>query len=186
MAKKKEKKNKKAGKRKINILFYLVGFILLIVIMSFGAVLVTLGMLPTFVASYVDNTDDRNHVRVVAACNFAGVLPFIADLFKKGDISSDAVYDLLFTPYVWLVMYGAAAFGWALVWFFPQAMHLLLNMAQDNSVKALRDKQQQIVDEWGLEVETTSRRALRNAAFAEEHKPRHDEPQMPLLSGPKG
>lgn len=191
MAKKNGRKDQKNKKRKVNVFLYLIGFLVLVAVLSFGAVLVALGMLPTFVASYVDNTEDRNHVRVVAACNFAGVVPFIADLFRKGAITSNNVYDLLFTPYVWMVMYGAAAFGWALVWFFPLAMHRIFNLSQDSAVRKLRGQQQDIVDEWGLEVETASRRALRNFMFSEERKTRKDgadapAPQMPRLAGPRG
>lgn len=161
---------KKRKRSKLKVILYIFSFMLLIVTLSFGAVLFTLGMLPSFVASYVDGSDDRNHFRVVAACNFAGVLPFIVDLFRKGEITSDSVYSVLFTPYVWLVMYGAAAFGWALVWLFPRAVHFVLQIVQKSSANGLREKQQQIVDEWGSEVEVTSRRALRNAMFTDEHK----------------
>lgn len=167
MAKSKEQKRKKS---KLRVILYIVGFIVLIVLLSFAAVLFMLGMLPSFVANYADTTKDRNHVRIIAACNFSGVLPYLAQLYKKGEITSDAVNALLLNPTVWLVMYGAAAFGWLLVWFFPRAVHFVLNLVQDTSVKGLRDKQQQIVDEWGLEVETTSKRALRNAMFAEERR----------------
>lgn len=161
---------KKRKRSKLRAIFYIFGFVLLIVALSFGAVLFTLGMLPSFVANYVDGSEDRNHFRVVAACNFSGVLPFIVDLFRKGDITSDSVYSILFTPYVWLVMYGAAGFGWALVWLFPRAVHFMLQIVQASSANNLRNKQQQIVDEWGIEVELTSNRALRNAMFADERK----------------
>lgn len=162
---------KKTRKRsKFRVILYLIGFILLIVALSFGAVLVTLGMLPSFVASYVDGSKDRNAFRVVAACNFSGVLPFLVDLLRKGEITSDNVYSILFTPHAWLAMYGAAAFGWALVWLFPRGGHFALQIVQKSSANSLREKQQQIVDEWGSEVEATSRRALRNAAFTDEHK----------------
>lgn len=165
-----KKKKEKKGKSKLRVLYYIVGFILLIVILSFAAVLFILGMLPSFVASYVDTTKERNHFRIVAACNFSGIMPYLAQLYKKGEITSDSVNDLLFNPSVWLVMYGAAAFGWLLVWFFPRAVQFVLNLVQDTTVKSLNERQQQIVDEWGLEVETSSKRALRNAMFAEERR----------------
>jgi hypothetical protein len=170
----KKKKSSKPKSSKMRVIYYIVGFILLIVILSFAAVLFILGMLPSFVASYIDRTQDRSQCRVVAACNFSGVMPYIVPLFKGGEITSDAVNKLLFDPTVWLVMYGAAGAGWFLVWFFPQAVHFFLNLVQDSSVGGLRTKQQQIVDEWGLEVETTSKRALRNAMFAEERRNNSD------------
>lgn len=169
MAKKKSKKSAKGRISKKRMLVYIVLVILLALVLSFATLLVLLGMLPTFVARYVDQGADKNHSRVIGACNLAGVLPYLSDVIKKG-ITSDLVYDMLFNPQVWLVMYGAAAFGWALVWLFPKAVHFLLEIVQGNSVSMLKAKQQQIVDEWGSEVEKTSRRALRNATFKEEQK----------------
>lgn len=167
---KKEKKTA-TGKRisKKSMMLYLVCLIVLAFVLRYAVLLLLLGMLPTFVARYVDTSKDGNHARVILTCNFAGVLPFLLDLFKKG-ISSDSVHGMLFDPTVWLTMYGAAAFGWGLVWFFPKAVHFVMEMAQESGINALNAKQQQIVDEWGLEVEKTSRRALRNATFREEHK----------------
>lgn len=164
------KKDKKKKGSKFRILFYIAGTILLVAVLSFAAVLFMLGMLPSFVANYADNSKDRNPFYIVAACNFSGVMPYIAQLFRNGEITSDAVNNLLFDPTVWLVMYSAAAFGWFLVWFFPRAVHYVLNLVQDTAVNGLRERQQQIVDEWGLEVENSSKRALRNAAFAEERR----------------
>lgn len=185
MAKKKKNEKKKVGKGRL--VLYIIGFVSLIVLLSFAAVLFVLGMLPTFVASYVDNTKERNNFRVVAACNFSGVLPSLMRLFRNGEITSDAVNAMLFSPNVWLVMYGAAAFGWALVWFFPQAVHFVLNMIQDSSVRTLNEKQQSIVDEWGLDVESSSQRALRNATFSEENRMRKNaEGELPKLAGPQG
>ena len=168
------RKGKKIGK--LRALVYVIGVILMTVVLKFAVLLLLIGMLPAFVARYVDSSDDCNNSRVISYCNLAGVLPFIAELFKKG-ISSEAVSNTMLTPHVWLVMYGAAAFGWALVWFFPQAVYFVLDIAQNSTIAKLNTRQQQIVDEWGLEVEKTSRRALRNAAFREEHKVRGKKPE---------
>jgi hypothetical protein len=168
----KDANKKKRGPGLFGILRNIIVFVLLVVVLGFATMLVVLGMLPAFVASYVDTSPGRNAFRVILSCNFAGVFPFLMRLYDNGPPSSDEVYDLIFTPYVWLVMYGSAAFGWGLVWFFPRASHYVLNRLQDTSIKALQDKQQAIVDEWGLEVESASRRALRNILFSEERKNR--------------
>lgn len=172
----KEKTKKGRGRRigKGRVLLYLLCLVGLAFLLRYAVLLLLLGMLPAFVARYVDTSADGNHSRVIFTCNFAGVMPFIVDLFKKG-ITSDNVHTMLFDPGVWLTMYGAAAFGWGLVWFFPKAVYFLMELAQDSAVNALNAKQQQIVDEWGLEVEKTSRRALRNASFREEQKHKKEQ-----------
>lgn len=167
MAKKKKKMRQRISKSRM--LFYIMLVVGLTFVLRYAILLLLLGMLPTFVARYVDRSEDGNNSRVIGTCNFAGVMPFIADLFKQG-ITSDSVYSTMFDPAAWLVMYGAAAFGWGLVLFFPKAVYFLMETVQDSSVKTLQAKQQQIVDEWGLEVEKTSRRALRNATFQEEQR----------------
>lgn len=165
------KKEANTGPSKLRVAVYLVIGLGLTVVLTFAMLLLLLGMLPSFVARYVDTSSDHNNSRVIAYCNLAGVLPFIVELFKKG-ISSEAVASMMVNPHIWLVMYGAAAFGWALVWFFPQAVYFVLDMVQNSSIEKLKVKQQQIVDEWGVEVEKTSRRALRNASFKEESRAR--------------
>lgn len=164
-------KGKGKGRRigKFRAFVYVTGIILLTFWLKFAMLLILIGMLPAIVARYVDDSEDGNHSRVILFCNFAGVLPFVGELLKKG-ISAESVSALMTTPHVWLVMYGAAAFGWALVWFFPQAVYFVLDMVQNNTIAKINTRQQQIVDEWGLEVEKTSRRALRNAIFREENK----------------
>lgn len=146
--------------------------LLLIVLTPFlryAMLVLILGLLPAFVASYVDNTRDRNLSRVVFSCNFAGVLPVIMKLFKRG-ITSDNTWATMMDPYSWLVMYGAAAFGWLLMWFFPQAVHFTLQLIQSNTIANLKNRQQIIVDEWGMQVESASKRALRNASFSDSQR----------------
>lgn len=182
MAKKKAPKKKRS---KLRIVVYLIATVGLTLVMSFAILLFMLGMLPAFVANYVDGSNERNHFRIVSACNLAGVLPFLIDLWKKG-ITSNSVQDMLVDPHVWLVMYGAAAFGWMLVWLFPLTVHFVLNVAQSSAISSLQHKQQQIVDEWGLEVEASARRALRNATFGDDMKANKEESGEQLkLAAPK-
>lgn len=167
-------KNKKEAKpaRKghaLKVFTYTLLVVGLTIVFKYAMLLMLLGLLPTFVALYADTTNEGFHSRVVGLCNLSGVLPFMGELWLAG-ITADAVTYMLSKPHVWLVMYGAAAFGWGVVWFFPQAVELVLNLVNRNSIQKLQKRQQEIVDEWGIEVENTSQRVVRNVRFREERK----------------
>lgn len=164
----KEQQPSKKG-HALKVFFYTVLVVGLTIVFKYAMLLVLLGLLPTFVALYADTTNEGFHARVVGLCNMAGVLPFLGELWVAG-ITADSVTATIGTPHVWLVMYGAAAFGWGVVWFFPQAMEMTLGIVNRNGIHKLQKRQQEIVDEWGIEVEKTSQRVVRNAQFRGEHK----------------
>lgn len=164
------KQKKAKGKKKGGVGTIVLGLfatLILIYFLSFAALLVILGLVPSFVAGYVDRTPDKAKAKVVGACNLAGIVPFVSDLVKQG-ITSNNVHAVLLSGYTWLVMLGAAGLGWALVWGFPRASHAVLDYVQKSNVAALRKRQQQILDEWGRDVEVTANRALKNSAFKDD------------------
>lgn len=125
------------------------------ILLRYAALLFALGMLPAFVASYVDASQERYNYRIVFACNLAGVLPFILQLWQSG-ISAESVQDKLSDTNVWLTMYGAAGAGWVLVWVFPRLVHFIISAVQQGKVNLLKQKQKQILDEWGDDVQTAA------------------------------
>lgn len=172
MAKSKGKPKGKAKKTKSKVpatVGVLVGCLILIYFLSFAALLVMLGMLPTLVAIYVDQSKDHSHSKVIGACNVAGVLPFISDLLRQG-ITASNVHGILLSANAWVTMLGAAGLGWALVWAFPRGAYAALEYMQQNNISGLKKRQQLIIDEWGPDVETTASRALRNATYKDEKK----------------
>lgn len=160
-------KKKKKGSRLQTIILGFFGTLILIYFINFAALLVLLGLLPSFVAGYIDRSPDLAKAKVVTACNLAGIVPFVADLLRQG-ITSSNVHSVLLSGYTWVVMLSAAGLGWVLVWGFPKGAHAVLEYMNKNNVAGLRKRQQQIVDEWGLEVEMTASRALKNSAYKDE------------------
>ena len=161
------KKNKK-GRKKFVVLLCII-LILLTPFLTYALLIVALGLLPTMVASYTDTSKDMNAFKVVAACNAAGVLPIVADIHRSG-ITSDSVFSALADGNNWLIMYSAAALGWGFVWAYPKLVGFFLELSKRNQVGSLRVKQQQIVDEWGMDVEAEAKKTLRNQMFSEGKK----------------
>lgn len=144
---------------------WVLNFICLVILafaLRYAALLFLLGMLPSFAAGYIDKSRDRNVLKTVTACNLAGVMPFIMELWRNG-ITSSSVHGAMMDSYIWLVMYGASGFGWLLVWFFPQAAYFILEVMQSSAIASLNRQQQQIVDEWGTQVQTSSSRIARGS-----------------------
>lgn len=164
---KKVKGKKKKGSRLNTIILGLVGSLFLIYFINFAALLVMLGLLPSFVAGYVDRSPDLAKAKVVTACNIAGIVPFVADLMRQG-ITSSNVHGVLLSGGTWVVILGAAGLGWALVWGFPRGAHAVLDFIQKSNVAAMHKRQQQIIDEWGMEVQMTAGRALKNSVFKDD------------------
>ncbi len=167
--KKKKKQNAKSRSSKKSWILLGIAMLALIPVLGSAVLIIVLGLLPAFVANYVDMSEDRNLAKAVLACNIAGVLPIISGLWRRG-IDFDTMWQTLQDPNAWLVMYSSAAFGWLLIWFFPQAVYLILKMVQDNNIRVLKRRQQVIISEWGMQVDTSSRKVLRNTMGKDKKK----------------
>lgn len=109
------------------------------------------GMLPAIVAYLIDNDPNKYTSSTVAALNFSGVFPYVADSFTQG--GSFSIIEYKFSdPWVWLVMYGSAAIGWAIVLFSPVVSGAVLGSIYAGRVMHLESIQKKYIEEWGEEV----------------------------------
>lgn len=125
-----------------------------IVLLLFAApalIVLLVGMVPTVVAIMVDR-DPQKHASIsVAALNFAGVSPYLAD-FLFGTASLAHALELISDVFVLVVMYGAAAAGWFLVSVLAPVSAIILGVSTDARIQALRKEQRQLVEDWGKAV----------------------------------
>lgn len=128
---------------------------LLAVLIAFGAfptfLVLACGLTPAAVAALLDKRQSRNVATCVLVANLCGVVPPLAELWVRGN-TLPAALGLLSDVYVWLMMYGAAATGWVLLWAAPMVMELVLAFADDQRVRRLRAYQRNLVAEWGESV----------------------------------
>ena len=115
------------------------------------AIVGVVGMVPTLVTFIVDLTPGRYACRCVGALNFAGVVPFLRELWSGGNNLAAAV-RIIGEPNSWLISYGAAAFGWALFLSLPGMIAAFSMLDAKRRVYALRDKQHRLVREWGKSI----------------------------------
>jgi hypothetical protein len=137
------------------------GFFTIMVILGMAApfmfptiVLLALGLVPTLVVLFIDTDREKSATAAVGAMNFAGVVPFIIDLWIKGQ-SMDNAFRILREPSTWLVMLGAAGIGQLIVFAIPQAMATLTLVRAEMRLKVLRSNLEQLKTSWGAAVATT-------------------------------
>jgi hypothetical protein len=110
-----------------------------------------IGMAPTFVGNLTQL--ERNSYRSIAlaSLNFAGVLPYLLDLWLAGhkmEIALRIVTDV----YALFVMYGAAALAVMVFWAAPQISASFLTVLGIRRLNLLRREQEALILEWGPEV----------------------------------
>jgi hypothetical protein len=140
----------------IGIIGQLIGFFVLSWLLSisyYAVAFFALGMLPTIFAMVLDRGAGRFASKTVAACNFIGTMPFLADI-AMGYEPSITAKDLMAEPITWLLIYGAALVGWMMIWMIPQTTLMIFTMRAEMKTKVLKEEQAKLLDEWGEEVKT--------------------------------
>lgn len=151
--KKKEPAKQGAPKKKggsAKLFFFMVLFGCLV---PFGlpTLLVSLGMLPTLVALFTDTEANRSRLATVGYLNLAGVLPFLIELWEKGQTMEIALH-IVRDPFSWVVMLGAAGVGHLILFAVPQMIGSFILNRQEGRLRTLKDGQQQLEAIWGPDV----------------------------------
>ena len=118
------------------------------------ALLFLVGLIPTFVAYIADRDADKTAAMTVAPLNICGVLPFAMDMWKHQHTMQAATHALG-DPLTWLVMYGAAAIGWAIFFLIPPIVTNFEVMRAEARVQTLNGRRKDLIEEWGPDVAIT-------------------------------
>jgi len=123
----------------------------MIVLFKHSFIFFLAGMLPSIVARLVDKTRDRLYFIIVAGFNFAGVAPFMLDLWNRGN-TANAVQEVANNVYAWLIMFSMAGIGWLMIIFLPGVVYSILTSIANNRVSNLEREQYELIEEWGADV----------------------------------
>ena len=107
-----------------------------------------IGMLPTLAAMVSDRRKEKYATLCVGCMNFTGVMPFMIRLWTE-DHSYEHAFRVIAEPFTWLVMYGAAALGWAIYFVAPGIVGMFIGMRTEQRIQRLRRRQRDLVEEWG-------------------------------------
>lgn len=129
-------------------------FLLLPVLLIFTlptVILLGVGMLPTVAAAVIDRRPEKYAAYCVGGFNLAGVTPFMVQLWFSGNAMQELTRTIA-DPLAWLIMYGAAGFGWLCFSWVPDIVLRITSFRERQRVIAMQHRQQELVDEWGPEV----------------------------------
>jgi hypothetical protein len=151
---KKQPKPKKRGSGKLSFFFiaFAAGLSLLFIMPTF--ILVLVGMAPTYVAIFADNDPEKSSTAAVGAMNCAGVVPFVIDLWMKGQDMQNVMH-ILSQGTTWLVMLGAAGIGHLIIFAVPQATATMTLIRAESRLKILKKNLETLRETWGSDVGTT-------------------------------
>ena len=108
----------------------------------------TVGMIPTFIAYATDRRKEKYKTVSVGSLNFVGVLPLLVTLWTK-DHSFDMGFSVLSDPFNWLMVLGSSSAGWTIYLIAPSIVSIFLQARIELSVERLKKRQVRLVEEWG-------------------------------------
>lgn len=132
--------------------------------------LLLIGMLPTFVALFIDRTADKNRPLTVGAMNLAGCAPFILQLWTTGTSMNNAL-TIITDPRTIIVMYCAAGVGYIINWAVSGLVGSVMVQRGTSRRNYIARRQAELVERWGPEV--TGETVVDDYGFAvvEDHTP---------------
>lgn len=132
-------------------IWFVIGLITLAIISLPTVLLIFFGLMPSIVAMVIDRTDGRYATFCVLGMNLSGLFPFLTDVWFQAH-TTDMAIRIMTNVFNLLIIYGSAGFGWMLYMALPPVITTFLSAMSERRVATLREKQAQIIEEWGDSV----------------------------------
>lgn len=143
-----------AAGRGLRLLIWAGVIVLTMMMVSLPTVmLVFFGLLPSIVAWVIDRADQKYATFCVFGMNFAGLFPFLTDIWFE-DHSVDAAIRIMTNVFDLIIIYGSAAFGWMMFIVLPPVITTFLSAMSERRLDTLQTQQKDIIEEWGENVAT--------------------------------
>lgn len=141
------------SKSKMSVRFIVTAVLLLPVaaVLMPSIILLGTGMAPTIVAYIVDRTHEKFLTITVGLLNVCGTVPALVGLWSRGQSYSSAL-KIAADPFTMVIAYSAAAFGWAVYLMLPLVLTHYYSSATESRLRALRIRQEVLVEAWGEEI----------------------------------
>ncbi len=110
-----------------------------------------IGMMPTFIAYFVDRGKVKVKAITVGSMNMAGCLPFIFELWAHGHTFPNAVNHIT-EPRTIVVMYFAAAIGYMIEWAVISIVGSIVLEKSKSRIVEIEKTHKQMEEQWGEEV----------------------------------
>ncbi len=144
------KKSKSGGK----IVLFMIVFGCLV---PFGipTFLVCLGLVPTLIVLFTETDPRHPALATVGYMNLAGVLPFIIELWERGQ-TMGAALSIIRNPENWAIMLGAAGIGQLILYVVPSMVASMIIVKKEARYRVLREGMKQLEAIWGKDVTNTT------------------------------
>lgn len=148
---------KRRAKKRSGLLTFMILLFPAALVMLATTVIMIVGMIPTMVAFIIDRDEKKPAAICVGGFNFCGCLPFAINLWKDNHaaLSMESVkmaMRILSQPLSWLLMFGAAAVGWAFYFGIPPIIAGSEIAKAERQIEALKKRKVSLVQEWGPDV----------------------------------
>jgi hypothetical protein len=143
-----KRKSRKSGWKEQILLLFL--FITALVFIP-TTVLLTVGMLPTIVASFVDRSREKMLGLTIGAMNLAGCPPFVIQLWT-GPHTIQQTTEILSDPLSVVIMYMSAAVGYLIEWSVTGMVVIFMTEKGKARLEEIAKRQKELVRKWGPEV----------------------------------
>lgn len=150
--KRKKTKGKKAKNASFKLHLFLAVLLMLSIVFLSSAVILFIGLLPMFVAFFVDRSKKKTKAITVGAMNVAGCVPFLMELWKA-DASMDKALSIIFDPMAIIVIYSAAGVGYIIDWAMTLIVANILFQRGTARKNAIEKRQKELIERWGQEVD---------------------------------
>lgn len=109
------------------------------------------GFIPTIATALTDKSRARSVTVAVGALNLTGVAYIVIQIFQKG-MRLDYAMMLLQDPFNWLIMWGGAGIGLALLTLIPPIVAQVLTSISEFKLQKMKANQAEIRKIWGDDV----------------------------------
>ena len=132
-------------------LYFLLISVTMIAVAFPTIIVVGIAMLPAMASWITDRTDQKYGFFCIGGLNFAGMFPYLMDLWS-GNHNITGALNIVTDVFALALMYGAAMAGWLVYTVIPPVITSFMTVLTERRLSALRANQRRIVDEWGDEV----------------------------------
>lgn len=150
-------------RRRSNIFLYLLIAVPICLMIIPTVIVLAVALLPTGVAFIIERARGYYGGLCVGAMNMAGAAPYLTKMWFQNHTVEGAL-DVITDVFAYLVIYGCAAFGWALYSTTPSLVSAFMAMTAGRRVTTMRAQQKELVQKWGPDVESVYEPELKAAA----------------------
>ncbi len=136
------------------IVFLMLAMITVTLFIPGLALIIFIGMLPTFGALISDPTKNNSQTFCVGICNMTGLGPLISDLYKH-NLSLNYAYNIIHNDTNLLMILCAAAFGWGLFFIVPAITIAYYRNRDRTTLIQMVKRYDQLKKTWGDNIPTS-------------------------------